>query len=136
MSDPAAETWQLLRALVMENHDHRKEACDALGLSFIRIKALRRLSRQAMSMRDLAALLLTDAPYVTVIIDDLEQRGLVERTPNPLDRRSKLVGVTPAGRQAAGRAEAILNRPPVRMAELSEQDVADLQRIVRVLSTG
>jgi DNA-binding MarR family transcriptional regulator len=126
--------WPVIRTLVMENHDHRKEACEALGLSFIRIKALRRLARASMPMRELAQALLSDAPYITVIVDDLESRGLVERTVNPADRRSKLVGVTTAGRRAADRADAILNRPPDQLATLSEQELRMLDRIVAKLA--
>jgi DNA-binding MarR family transcriptional regulator len=135
-SDPARrglDAWRGLRALVMESHDHRKEACDALDLSFIRVKALRRLARAPMPMRDLAALLLTDAPYLTVIVDDLEARGLVERKVNPEDRRSKLVAVTAAGRRAAQRADEILDRPPPQLDSLSESELATLTRIITKL---
>ena len=118
----------------MDNHDHRKEVCDALEMSFVRVKALRQLARTPMSMGDLAAQLLTDAPYVTVIVDDLEGRGLVRRTANPSDRRSKLVEVTPAGRAAARRADAILDRPPPQWARLTPAERANLEQVVRKLS--
>jgi DNA-binding MarR family transcriptional regulator len=129
-----ALTWQQLRSLVMENHDHRREACDALDLSFIRVKALHHLARNPLPMRDLAAVLLSDAAYITLIVDDLEERGLVLRAVNPADRRSKLVTLTPAGRDAAERANAILDRPPPQLADLTDTELAVLTRVVGKLS--
>lgn len=38
---------------------------------------------------------------VTGIVDRLERKGLVERAPNPRDRRSQLVRLTAPGRRAA-----------------------------------
>ena len=58
-----------------------------------------------MPMRDLGVALVTDAPYITVIVDDLEDRGLVTREANPGDRRSKLVHITAAGREVAQQAD-------------------------------
>ncbi|MFD0384002.1 MarR family transcriptional regulator [Streptomyces stramineus] len=83
-------------------------------MSFFRVKALRRIARGPLTLRELAELLLTDRPYTTLVVDDLAGRGLVERSANPADRRSKIVTVTPAGRAAAERAERILGTPRPR----------------------
>jgi DNA-binding MarR family transcriptional regulator len=64
------------------------------------------------------------------MIDDLEDRGLVERRPHPSDRRAKLVELTPAGREIAAQANAILDEP---IAELSKLPKKDLEVIVRAL---
>lgn len=55
--------------------------------------------RQPMAMSDLADRLLCDASNVTGIIDRLEARGLVERHPDPDDRRVRRLVLTPAGRE-------------------------------------
>jgi DNA-binding MarR family transcriptional regulator len=140
MPDPetarqAAEVWREMLALVHERHDRRKEVCEALDLSFVRVKALRRLAGEPMTLRELAARLQTDAPYTTLVVDDLEKRGLVRRDPHPADRRAKLVTVTDLGRTEAVRAEAILTRPPPQMLALPEADLAALARIVTRLNT-
>ena len=70
----AARAWQAMRALVLDRYDRRKKVCDALGMSFIRAKALRRIVDGPMTMRELAAALGTDPPYTTVVVDDLERR--------------------------------------------------------------
>jgi DNA-binding MarR family transcriptional regulator len=126
----AAPAWRIMRALVLDN-ERRREVCDALGMSFIRIKALLRLADGPLAMGELASSLATDAPYMTLVVDDLEQRGLVERQAHPHDRRAKVVVATDRGRAEGRRARAILETPPAAFADLSPDD---LEALVRILS--
>ena len=87
-------------------------------------------------MRDLGAALVTDAPYVTVIVDDLEARGLVERRANPADRRSKLVQITDAGRAVARTADEIQSTPPAVLSTLTDAELTTLDRLLRRLVEG
>jgi MarR family transcriptional regulator, lower aerobic nicotinate degradation pathway regulator len=50
------------------------------------------------SQRDLGELLGIDPSAVVAIVDDLEREGLVRREPHPLDRRTRLIVATDAGR--------------------------------------
>jgi DNA-binding MarR family transcriptional regulator len=50
------------------------------------------------SQRDLGELLGVDPSAVVAIVDDLERDGLVRREPHPLDRRTRLIVATGAGR--------------------------------------
>jgi DNA-binding MarR family transcriptional regulator len=136
MPEPAAQAWQAMRALVTDRYDRRKQVCEALGMSFVRAKALRRIARGPVTMRELAAALYTDPPYTTVVVDDLERRGLVTRTVSPGDRRSKIVAITSAGHEQARLAERILDDPPAPVRDLSSDDVASLVRILGVLLDG
>jgi DNA-binding MarR family transcriptional regulator len=129
----AAQAWQAMRALVTDRYDRRKKVCDALGMSFIRAKALRRIAGGAMTMRELAAALGTDPPYTTVVVGDLERRGLVTRTVRPGDRRSKMVTITPAGQEQALLAERILGDPPGPVRALPAEDLDALGRILTAL---
>jgi DNA-binding MarR family transcriptional regulator len=122
-----------MRALVLDRYDRRKSVCEALGMSFIRAKALRRIADGPMTMRELAAALGTDPGYTTVVVDDLEQRGLVTRTVSAGDRRSKIVTTTPAGAEQAELAGRILGDPPDPVRALSAEDLASLARIVTAL---
>lgn len=135
-SEMAARAWHNLRVLLLERGDRRREATEALGLSFARIRALRRIAAAAepMTLRDLADVLLTDRPYTTLVVDDLVARGLVERSPNPADRRSKIVTVTAAGRAAAAEAERILDTPPPALRDLPAEDLAVLDRVAARLA--
>lgn len=129
----ATRTWTRLRTLVLDLHDRRKEVSVALEMGFIRAKALGKISAAPCKLRDLAARLGTDAPYTTLIVDDLEKRGLVVRTPHPDDRRSKLVTATEAGLTANAIAQGILGSPPAAVLDLDNDDLIALDRIVAAL---
>jgi DNA-binding MarR family transcriptional regulator len=85
-------------------------------------------------MGELATSLGIDPPYMTIVVDDLERQGLVERKPHPTDRRAKLVETTALrAREAAQRARVILNRPPAELTALPEAELAALLRGLRAL---
>jgi DNA-binding MarR family transcriptional regulator len=130
----AESVWGRMRTLVLERYDVKAAACAALGMSFVRVKALRRISSAPVTMRDLAAVLASDPPYVTLIVDDLARRGLVTRSPNPDDRRSRIVTATAAGNAAARRAEQILGEPPAELRAMDDADLATLDRLLARLS--
>ena len=127
--DAARDVWLLMSDLVLDNQ-RRREVTDALGISFARSRALRRLARQPMSMGDLATMLGTDPPNMTVLVDDLESQGLVRRRPHPTDRRAKLVEATRKGKDLARRADAILATPPPGLSALGADDLEALRRIL------
>ncbi|MEV6343691.1 MarR family transcriptional regulator [Actinoplanes sp. NPDC051851] len=128
--DPAERAWRALRALVHDQYDTKAEVSAALGMSFLRVKAIGLLSGSALSLRTLATRLICDPPYATVIVDDLVSRGLAVRSPNPADGRSRLVTLTPAGHRAAAEADRILGTPPPAFAALDPADLATLSEIL------
>jgi len=83
-----------------------------------------------MTMGELAGKLGIDAPYATLVVDELERRGLVERRPHPSDRRAKLVTTTTRGTTIAHQAEEILNRPPLGLTSLSGSELESLAMIL------
>lgn len=131
MSDPR-EAWMLMSDLVLDNL-RRREVSEALGMSFGRARAIRRLAREPLSMGELAAALGIDPPNATVLIDDLEAQGLVRRRPHPSDRRAKLVEATRRGTTLARRADDILATPPATLSALDGDDLEALQRILERL---
>jgi DNA-binding MarR family transcriptional regulator len=94
------------------------------------MRALRRIAGRPMPMRELAGLLGVDPPNLTVVIDDLERSGLVERHAHPTDRRVKLVVATPKGVALARRADKILDRPPAGLLDLPADELETLVRIL------
>ncbi|MEW9550335.1 MarR family winged helix-turn-helix transcriptional regulator [Nonomuraea sp. NPDC050783] len=128
--EAVARVWAGMRALVLEEENRRKEVADALGMSFSRTRALRRLLPGPLTMRELTARLGTEKPYTTLVVDDLEERGYVRRTVHPDDRRSKIVTLTETGREAAERADRILSRPPRALTALPPDDLATLDRVM------
>jgi DNA-binding MarR family transcriptional regulator len=126
--------WDRIRTMVYDDN-RRAEVSAAVGLSFVKVKALRRLLVRPMPMRDLAAELVVDKPYMTQVVDALEERGLVLRTVDARDRRCRIVSLTEQGRATAERSEEILTRPPAILDQLSDVDLAELTRILSSLPT-
>lgn len=83
---------------------------------------------------ELAARELVQPPSMTRIVSALEQRGLVQRTPDPTDRRQSRVGLTENGREILlanrRRRDAWL---AVRLATLSASERDLLRRAIPVL---
>ncbi len=133
-ADPelARRAWHAMSEIALD-HDRKVAVSDALGLSWARVLSLRALATRPHTMRALAERLAADPPYVTLMVDDLEGRGLVQRTPHPEDRRAKLVKLTASGRAAAARAEAILDEPPAALHDVPAKDLAAMVRVLERL---
>ncbi len=128
MSDPR-QAWMLMSDLVLDNM-RRRAVSEALGMSFGRARAIRRLAREPLSMGEFAAALDIDPPNATVLVDDLEAQGLVRRRAHPTDRRARLVEATRRGKALAKRADDILATPPAALSALPREDLEALQRIL------
>jgi DNA-binding MarR family transcriptional regulator len=135
MSDAAREVWLLMTDVVLDN-TRRREVSDALGMSFGRARAIRRLARRPMSMREFAEAMDIDPPNATVLVSDLEEQGLVKRKPHPTDGRAKVVEATRKGKALARRADAILATPPPALSELPAEDLETLRRILSPRPAG
>ena len=131
--DVSREVWLLMSDLVLD-HQRRRAVSDAVGMSFSRARAVRRVARRPMSMGELAAALGIDRPNATVLVDDLEAQGLVRRRPHLTDRRAKLVEATRKGKALARRADEILGTPPPALSALSREDLEALRRILTRLA--
>lgn len=128
-SDLSREVWTLMSELVLD-HQRRRQVSEAVGLSFSRTRALRRVAHEPMSMGELATALGIDRPNATVLVDDLEGQGLVRRRPHPTDRRAKMVAATPKGKKLAKRADEILGTPPAALSTLGGEDLEALRRVL------
>jgi DNA-binding MarR family transcriptional regulator len=125
----AREVWLLMSELVLD-HQRRREVSEAVGMTFSRARAIRRVARQPMSMGELATALEIERPNATVLVDDLEAQGLVRRRPHPTDRRTKLVEATRKGKNLARRATQILNTPPPDLKALEPKELEMLRDIL------
>lgn len=127
----ARQAYASMRYLVLESNNRRQAVTEALGgLSFGRTRALRRLLDGPLRMSELAASLATDKPYATLIVDDLERRGLVERTVDPDDRRCRRASLTGPGREAARTAHRIVSQLPSGFARLEPDELSELARLL------
>ena len=126
--------WQTFVTLVMDTRgDYRRQASAATGLPFSRLRALKRIGKTPLTLRALAESMSTDAPAATVIVNDLEERGLVRREPNPDDRRAKTVSMTPEGKRVLRALATVTDPVPSSFAALDDRDVANLVRLAEKL---
>jgi DNA-binding MarR family transcriptional regulator len=126
--------WQRLVALVMDSRwDWRRKMSEAAGLPFSRVRALDRLRRGPLTLRALAEVIGTDPPATTVIVNDLEARGLVVRETHPEDKRAKVVSLTAEGRRVVRAARGVTDKAPAAFDALTDGEVSDLLRIIQRL---
>jgi DNA-binding MarR family transcriptional regulator len=133
----AGRVWAAMRALV-EGQPTKQQLRDALdlGRGSGRVKSLIWLTEGPLSLSGLAEAIGVDAPYATLIVDSLEERGLVERQPDPADRRRKLVSLTPAGREAVARVLRIQLEPPSGFGTLSAAELDVLEKLLWRIMAG
>ncbi|WP_053958897.1 MarR family winged helix-turn-helix transcriptional regulator [Sulfobacillus thermosulfidooxidans] len=62
-----------------------------------------------LSIRDLAERLGSDPPWISRVVEELRQRGWVNRTQDLRDRRFVKIQLTPEGRVEAQRLQEVLN---------------------------
>jgi DNA-binding MarR family transcriptional regulator len=124
----AERTWRLLVERVMETRgEWRRKVVEATGLPFSRVRALWRLEHGPRTLAELAQQMGADAPATTVLVDALEERGLVRRAPHPTDRRAKQVSITAAGRRIVDMVERIGDPPPAGFERLSAIELRRLR---------
>ncbi|MBN3510421.1 MarR family winged helix-turn-helix transcriptional regulator [Mycolicibacterium nivoides] len=128
--------WHELTALVFDHRDGwRRAVIDRTGLPFSRIRILKRLAREPLTVKQLAYAATVDAPAATVAVNDLEERGLVVRAIDPANRRCKLVSLTDAGRALLARIDRVEDPAPEALAALDAGDLEALQAILRKITT-
>ena len=76
----------------------------------------------ARAQAALAAAINADKTRLIPVLDDLQKRGLIEREPDPADRRVRLLGLTPEGRrlQQAVQAE-IRSAEEIMLSKIKDQ---------------
>ena len=103
------------------------------GLSFARYEMLRLLAftrAGRMPMASAIARLQVHPTSVTNTVDRLVRDGLLVREPHPGDRRAAMLVLTGDGRDLVERATAALNTDMFEAPGLSEDDTAELVRII------
>jgi DNA-binding MarR family transcriptional regulator len=87
------------------------------------------------SQRELAEFLRLDPSQVVSLVDELQSRGLVERRPDPSDRRANVVVATDAGRSLVVTARESARAAEERVhAQLSADDRETLSALLRALA--
>jgi DNA-binding MarR family transcriptional regulator len=121
--------WGVARTLRSRN----REALEPWALTPSQFRAAGVVARHGPIRLSALATHLRIAPRsATEVVDDLETRGLVARSPDPGDRRATLVGLTPRGETLFQEIRAARHAQSADLfATLSEEDRAELGRLLR-----
>jgi MarR family transcriptional regulator, organic hydroperoxide resistance regulator len=124
-----AEIGDLLVRLLSSAKDHFMRGLAEMDLTSAQGFALHHLEAP-LAMRQLAHEMGYDASHITGIIDKLEALGLVERRPDPSDRRIKLLVTTAKGRALRRRIQdQVFDRQPI----LERLDAAERRQLLDLL---
>jgi DNA-binding MarR family transcriptional regulator len=100
--------YQIARADVPTRRAFAEHIGKPLDLSPVEFSSLVLLAfNPGTTPKQLAEALAMVAPAVTVLLDRLEKRGLIERARSDSDRRAQIVSLTPTGRELALQAHAL-----------------------------
>jgi DNA-binding MarR family transcriptional regulator len=123
-------------AMVLRGYlDGARAALDELpggprGFQVLTIAGAADCPNQAGMAKDLGL----DRTVMTHLIDELEAAGLVERRPDPADRRARQVLLTPAGRTARGTAAtAVKDVERSVLAALSDPEADQFRTLLHKL---
>jgi DNA-binding MarR family transcriptional regulator len=130
------EVVDLIGTVVARYHEEYEEAAAEHALTGAQARLLSLLSLEPLPMRRLAQKLKCEPSNVTGIVDRLEARGLVERRPDPADRRVKLAAATQEGRRVARGLRESLNFAREPLAGLSREERLSLRGLLRRMVDG
>ena len=125
------EVVELIGTVVARYHEEYEDAAAEHTLTGAQARLLGLLSLEPLPMRRLAQKLRCEPSNVTGIVDRLEARGLVERRPDPNDRRVKLAAATTEGRRVAGSLRNSLDFAREPLAGLSTAEREALRDLLR-----
>ena len=126
---------EAFRSVARQLRDTSQETLAPWDISPSHLRALRVLMRHGvMRLSELSDHLHIAARSATEVVDALETRGLVQRRPDPDDRRATLVEVTEHGTSVLDAIRAARGTEAERaFGRLSQTDRAHLTRILRKL---
>ncbi|MBY4402334.1 MULTISPECIES: MarR family winged helix-turn-helix transcriptional regulator [Nocardiaceae] len=112
-----------LQELALRINDEFLPYATREGLTLVTAHALWKVhpDRTDLTMSEVAAQLGCNASNATFVVKQLEARGFVERTPDPVDGRRKFVGLTDDGARARGRlGQALTSVSPLKSLAVDE----------------
>lgn len=131
------EVVDLIGTVVARYHEEYEHAASQHSLTGAQARVLGLLAAQPLPMRQIAQRLKCEPSNITGIVDRLESRGLVERQPDPADRRVKLAAPTEEGRRTAKALRGSLNfaREPLSRLTVTERTLLK-ELLERMLGTA
>src|SRR6187551_684166 len=132
--DPTCEAWQLLVRFSFEQRATLPALAAELELSPAQCHLLNLIEPdRPIPMGQLAGALSCDASNVTGLVDRMESRGLIQRSPSEEDRRVKVISLTPLGARLRASLIQRMTAAPPTLARLSPEEQRALVRLLRRL---
>jgi DNA-binding MarR family transcriptional regulator len=127
-----ASTSFLLKRLGFAAKEQTIEAFEPTGLSAYHYAVLLVLDEGSRETQgSIADALGFDRGQLVGVLDELEERDLVERRRDPKDRRRHLVRLTPAGKRALAKMRSIMQRLEAEFfAPLDDKERETLQSVL------
>ncbi len=131
-TDPlTVEVVDLIGSVVARYYTEYEQAAAGHSLTGAQARVLGLLTLEPMPMRRIAQKLRCEPSNITGIVDRLEVRGLVERRPDPNDRRVKLAAPTDEGLSTARRLRESLDFAREPLAQLTDEERTVLRDLLR-----
>ena len=103
-TEPALLAFKQLMVTFLKLQRQLEDVLDPFGLVLSQFEALVKIdANPGLIQQELVSHLLVTKGNVGALLDRLESMGLVERRPDPLDRRANRLHLTPAGASAVCR---------------------------------
>ncbi|MDK1361973.1 MarR family transcriptional regulator [Arthrobacter sp. zg-Y1219] len=140
--DNSAGLGELMHATFRGLRGRWMQQLAPFGLTPHQFRALNGVGRSAdasgpgVRLKDLAEWLRIAPRSATEVVDQLQEKGLVERTPDPNDRRATRISLSEAGQELRTRIRSARRREADEyFSVLSAEDRTQLARILGQLAT-
>jgi DNA-binding MarR family transcriptional regulator len=134
MADDRADLAAMLAPLTRALITAERPILDEHGLTMWGYAVLLALRGQpARTQAALAESIGADKTRIIGVLDDLQRRGLIQRQPDPTDRRARVLELTEAGRTVCTAAQADIRR--MEEALLDRLPAEDREAFLRALRT-
>lgn len=128
----------MLAPLLREMAAAEMPVLEARGVTMWGYSVLSELDRSSIrTQAALAAAIGADKTRIISTLDELQRQGLIDRAPDPDDRRVRLLSITPAGRKLKDAVQAEIQRGEERwLGELAADDRQAFLRVLQQLTRG
>lgn len=126
--DKTNATLTALRRILRATDLHGREVATSVGLTAVQLRLLKIIQdTESANAKTLASQVQVSQATITVLLDKLEAKQMIERCVSSIDRRQKLIHITDIGRDALEAAPDPMQRAFVRrLKELEEWEQAML----------
>lgn len=120
-----------LSALVGTTLDRALKEHDLSRTAFLILSTLRIAKDESLTMSQLSRRLVLHPTTISLVVDQLQARGLVTRSAHPTDKRTVLAALTPAGEETLSTANKTLSQTGYGLDGVDERVAIVLTEAIR-----